>query len=500
MSGIEAISENNPSRTVWNRSEIVFLAAATAALVGAIFQIPTLALDILWVCVLSLTIAAAVIFPAASSTADLKGFALLLSGPALLRIALVGAVCSQLPVGNSGGFLITATGKALTGSWPLPAALVCLVGAAALVTSLFAACQKITAASERYLLRIRPLKCVGIETDLKLGVITAEQARTLAAKVHDESRLFVNLSGASRLMRTEGVIDITAVLLCMVWPFFGTASQAGSGMDRIAQAAAAAVGLTIFSLVPAAVSAMAGAYLAGKDSLTLRTASTQQESSGRTFTLVDQETGRQEEIELLNPECVAAGRPFAASDNERVAEFEPEHESVLIETLALSTASEQTYYRQLAAHVAAAADASRVIVFSARQVRRLPVTVFVNTAIQLVQEGRKVLLVDADRRRNALAQVFEMDPGQLTEAICATRFEGLDLYSIGEAADRTPAALAEAAQTYACILIYAPEAAAQETLEGVVGTLDPAAFVFDGDAASAPRCCKRIFVVPSCNE
>ena len=222
--------------------------------------------------------------------------------------------------------------------------------------------------------------------------------------------------------------------------------------------------------------------------------------SGRTFTLVDQETGRQEEIELLNPECVAAGRPFAASDNERVAEFEPEHESVLIETLALSTASEQTYYRQLAAHVAAAADASRVIVFSARQVRRLPVTVFVNTAIQLVQEGRKVLLVDADRRRNALAQVFEMDPGQLTEAICATRFEGLDLYSIGEAADRTPAALAEAAQTYACILIYAPEAAAQETLEGVVGTLDPAAFVFDGDAASAPRCCKRIFVVPSCNE
>lgn len=497
MSGIEPISENNLIRTIWTRGEVVFLAAAIAMMAGAIVAIPTLVLDILWVCVLSLTIAAAIIFPAASSTADLKGFALLLSGPALLRIGLVGAVFSRLLGGDSGGFLITATGKALTGPWPLAAALVCLVGAAALVTSLFAACQKIAAAAERYLNRIHPLKCVGIETDLKLGVITAEQARTLAAKVHDESRLFVNLSGASRLMRTEGVIDITAVLLCMIWPFFGTASQGGSGMERIAQAAAAAVGLTVFSLVPAAVSAMAGAYLAGKDSLTLRTASTQQESSGRTFTLVDQETGRREEVELLNPECVAAGRPFAASDNERVAEFEPESEPALIETLTFSAGSAQTYHRQLAGYVENAVAASRVIVFSARRVRHLPVTVFVNTAIQLVQEGRKVLLVDADRRRNALAQVFEMDAGRLTAAICATRFEGLDLYGIGETADRTAAALAEAAKTYSCILIYAPETAAQEALGEAIETLEPAAFVFDSDAASAPRCCKRIFVTPS---
>ena len=78
MNGNELFPENGPLRTLWNRSEIVFLAAATATMAGAIVPIPELILDILWVCVLSLTIAAAAIFPAASSTADLKGFVPLL--------------------------------------------------------------------------------------------------------------------------------------------------------------------------------------------------------------------------------------------------------------------------------------------------------------------------------------------------------------------------------------------------------------------------------------
>jgi hypothetical protein len=504
MSVKEPIFDKGPVRTTWNRGEIVFAAAAAALAAGVFLPIPALLLDILWVCVLSLTIAMGVIFPAASSTADLRGFSALLSGPALLRIGLVGAIFVRLSGGLSAGLLIPATGRFLTSSWPLTAALACLAMGAVLASALFGACQRIAAASDRYKERIFPLKSVGIETDLKMGVISVQQARTLAEKVHAESNLFSNLTGASLLMRTEGAIEIAAMLGCLIWPFFGAAGAFGSGSERIAQAAAAAVGLTTFSLLPAVISALAGAYLAGKDSLTLRTAPTGQDTSGRTFTLVDQETGQCEDVELLNPDFTGYTRQTQdVTEQEQIAEFEPKEKTPLIETLTFSADSAHSYYRQLAEQVVNASATSRTVVFAAPNVRDLPVTVFVNTAIQLVQDNRKVLLVDADIRRNALAQVFEADAGRLRESILETGFDGLSLYGLSGDASRTKATLDKAAQEYSCVLIYAPDAGAQPELESAIGEAEAAAFMFGVEtatqkqqAASAMHSCRQLYVTP----
>lgn len=479
MTGNEPCGENAPVRTLWSRGEIVFAAAAAALAAGVFAPIPELVLDILWVCVLSLTIAVGVIFPTASSTADLKGFAAMLSGPALLRIGLVGALCTRLFGSGGGGLLIPAAGKALTSLSPLAAALVCLVGAVFLAAALFGACQRIAGAAERYRERIFALKCVGIETDLKMGVITERQARALAEKVHIESRLFSNLSGASLLMRAEGAIEIAAMLLCLIGPFFGASRAFASGADRIAQAASAAVGLTAFSLVPAVVSALAGAYLAAKDSLTLRTAPAGQQSAGRTFTLIDQETGQCEEVELLNPDFAGhAQQTDDAADQERIAEFEPEHPLPVIETLTIPAGSPPAYYGRLAGHVVDALTSSRVIVFAAQEVRHLPVTVFVNTAIRLVQEGRTILLVDADTQRHALAQVFEADVWGPGGSVRPTGFEGLSLFGLSGEPERIKATLTKAAQTHSCVLIYAPDAVVQQQLENVLSDAEAIAFVF----------------------
>lgn len=502
MSENTPFPENGLARTVWSRGEIVFAAATCALAAGVFVPVPELLLDILWVCVLSLTIAVGLIFPAASSTADLKGFSAMLSGPALLRIGLVGAMCVRLTAGRPAGWLIPATGRALTVLWPLGAALACLVAAAVLVIVLFGACQRIAAGAERYRQRIYPLKCVGIETDVKMGVISTQQAHTLAGKVQSESRLFGNLAGTSLLMRAEGAIEIAAMLICLVVPFLGTRS--GSGMEQIAGGAAAAVGLVVFSFVPAVVAATAAAYLAGKDSLTLRTAPTGQEPSGRTFTLVDRETGQCEEVELLNPDFVGYKQQDDRDEgDEKFAEFEPQHRTPLIETLRFSAGSQQAYYRQLAGAVADASAASRMIVFAAQDVRQLPVTVFVNTAILLAHEGRKILLADADTRRNALSQVFETDAVNAESAVRTTGLEGLDLYPFGDEPEHTKAILAEAAREYSCVLIYAPDKTAMQIVETLLDDPESSVFFFgvEGvvqtqEAAAALHGCRRFFLTP----
>ena len=505
--GIEQPLESEAVRPFWSRNESILLAAAIALPAGVFAPIPEIALDILWVCVLCLTIATVTILPAAPSTADLKGFAAWLIAPSLLRIGLVGAATERLLQNRSCGLLAPAIGRAVTFIWPLAATLAGLAAAVVAVFILFAACQKIAAASRRYLKRIRPLKYIGIKTDLKLGIITAEQAHMLAQKVSAETRLFTHLSGASLLIRIEGPIEIAAMLLCLVWPFFGAAWAFDGGNERFTQASAAAIGLAAISLIPATLSAAAGAYLAGKDSLTLRSAPAEQESTGRIFTLVDKQTGQSEEVELLNPDFADHSDSTAAKiPCEQLAEFEPQHNAVLIEALTFSAETAREYYRQLAAHTTHAAGVSRTVVFASERVQDLPVTVFVNTAIQLAQEGKSILLVDADRQRNALAQVFDISVEPLGQAVQPTGFGGLALYGLYTDSPHTRTVLTAAAQDYTCILIYAPDAEAWRELAATVEVFTPTAFLFGitsetrptGQFASALAECRRIYSAPAC--
>ena len=51
-----------------------------------------------------------------------------------------------------------------------------------------------------------------------------------------------------------------------------------------------------------------------------------------------------------------------------------------------------------------------IIVLASDKVHSLPVTVAVNIAIRLAQKKQKVLLVDTDDERNAVAHVFDLNP------------------------------------------------------------------------------------------
>jgi len=464
----------------WSRGAIVAAAAMAALAIGAAVPPPAITLDILWVAVLCIAVGASITFPAAASTADLKGFVPMLAVPALMRLVLVAATLHRLLDGRSVGTVIAASGQTLTVVWPLGMALVYLAAAAILTVAIYAACQKIAAAADRYRRQIYPLKRIGIQTDLKMGVIADDQARTLAEKVRQESRLFADLSGAALLMRIEAGLEIAAMLTAMLWPLVGknAASFEAAGI-------AAAVGLGALSLVPAALSAMAAAYLAGKDSLTLRTAPPQTPPAGRTFTLVDKETGQCEQVELLNPDFTAKSEKTLDAADAQIAEFEPTRIVPLIEKLTLTSGSETSYYRQLAEHTAALTQGGKVVLFVSEQVADLPVTVFVNTAIQLLQKGQNILLVDADKYRNALWQVFDIPSERLNNGICATGFEGLDVVSLWGDAARVKAALAEAAGNYSAILVYAPHKDAWPRLAETAGQHKPSAFVFGIDDANA---------------
>ena len=107
--------------------------------------------------------------------------------------------------------------------------LVELVAAVVFVVILFGACQRMSIAANNYLEQILPLKKIGIETDLQMGVINEANAATLAGRIMTEHRFFAGMNGVSLLMRGEAAISIFIFLGCLV------TLASGNSFDAIQQ-------------------------------------------------------------------------------------------------------------------------------------------------------------------------------------------------------------------------------------------------------------------------
>jgi Mrp family chromosome partitioning ATPase len=66
--------------------------------------------------------------------------------------------------------------------------------------------------------------------------------------------------------------------------------------------------------------------------------------------------------------------------------------------------------------IAALGGTNRSVLFAGAGLEHLPVTIPVQTAVKLAGSGKKVLLIDLDMKRNAIAKVF--DPSETTVKAC----------------------------------------------------------------------------------
>jgi hypothetical protein len=381
-------------------------------------------LDILWVCAFCLAGAATLICVAAKSSVDLVGFVPIVSVLTLLRIALQAVTARKIIGHHSTGILIGSLGKFLAASWPLGAVLTGLVLAAVLVIVIFGACQRMSLAAGNYLQQILPLKRIGIETDLRMGIVNEANAQTLAGRITTECRFFSGMNGVSLLMRGEAAISIFILLACLV------TLASGSSFKSISQEGllGPVMAFPVFSLVPAVIVAVSCGGLMSKETLALRPESDDPSPSmSKKITLINQETGDEEEIELLNPDFVNH-----AGVDDRIVEFEPPRKTETAdETTGFpSCNSPVEYYKKLGELISAVKSRPRIALLASENIQSLPVTVAVNIAIGLAQQKQKVLMVDTDTTRNALAQVFELDPKLMQKKIQSSCLKNLSACSV----------------------------------------------------------------------
>ena len=434
---------------VLGRPEAVFIAAAVTLLVALLLPVHENLLDILWVCAFCLAGAATLICVAAKSSVDLVGFVPIVSVLTLLRVALQAVTARKIITHDSAGILTGALGKFLAASWPLGAVLTGLLLSAVLVIVIFAACQRMSLAAGNYLKQILPLKRIGIKTDLRMGIIDEANAQTLASRIATECRFFSGMNGVSLLMRGEAAISIFILLACLVTLATGNSFQTLSQEGLLGPVMA----FPVFSLVPAVIVAVSCGGLMSKETLALRPESSDTPAaSAKKITLINQETGDEEEIELLNPDFVNH-----VGVDDRIVEFEPPRKPDDEATGFPSCSNPAEYYKKLGDLISAVKSKPRIALLASENIQSLPVSVAVNIAIGLAQQKQKVLMVDTDTTRSALAQVFELDPKLMQKKILSSCLKNLSACSVPVEKIELLLQKEKILDCFDTLLIYAPD-------------------------------------------
>jgi Mrp family chromosome partitioning ATPase len=117
---------------------------------------------------------------------------------------------------------------------------------------------------------------------------------------------------------------------------------------------------------------------------------------------------------------VSKPQPMAPVQSVPSPVAEPRHEEPLKEVSIppVKPASQQPPVLDPAIYkkIAALSGVNKTVLFAGAGLEHLPVTIPVQTAVKLAGSGKKVLLIDLDMKRNAIAKVF--DPSETTVKTC----------------------------------------------------------------------------------
>jgi hypothetical protein len=361
-----------------------------------------------------------------------------------------------------GGLLLSVTGNATSALqsqwtrvlWPIVATMALL--------SIIQTARRIHKVAVTFTEEILISRELAIHTGYRKGQMDRASAESLRQALDKETIWYRSLASAFDLLRTEGVaVILTLGFLCL--GFSGLITDGAEKDISENQYLSLLTAAAIVSIIPELSIAMAFRRLAGILTFDWPKDTPGQSSHTEKITIISQQSGKAEEVELLNPDFHEASQTTTEttpihSEPEQVASFEP---SGKIRQTILSPATDKPRYANMDDYYAdlckTIRETGRIFILAAEEVTNLPVTVAVNTALRLAKDGETVLMIDAEPGRNAIAEVFDLQESARESRAEASCIENLSVWLGREFVEGRLDNLANLALNYQRILIYAPQ-------------------------------------------
>ena len=213
LSSSGSLGQNPLNTPLLSHSNIILAGGLVTVLATLIIPLPTLLLDMLLACSISLAVAVLIITLSSKEALELSTFPSLLLFVTLFRLSLnVASTRLILLHGNAGKIIQTFGGFVAGGSFVVGLVIFLILVVIQFIVITKGA-ERISEVAARFTLDAMPGKQMAIDADLNAGTITEAQANERRAKIVKESEFYGAMDGASKFIRGDakaGII-ITAV-------------------------------------------------------------------------------------------------------------------------------------------------------------------------------------------------------------------------------------------------------------------------------------------------
>ncbi len=439
------------SRRLTERNHLVSVALVICLMGGLVVPLPGWGLDILLVVNVCLTAALVLIGFSGKTSGELGSLPGLLIAATLLRILGHSAVGYAVYSTGNPGLILSLTGQAtgfLQSGW------VRLLGPAAAIVVLIAIIQTARRIHQVYVTFVEDTVVaeeLRINGEFRKGTLDRAAAEQRRGRLETETLFYRGLAGAAELIRIEGFVVATMLVMLSVSlrGYLRAEEQAHARYLSMLTATAIAAILPEF-LITLGCRRLAGVLAAGWPKPVAAPP-----IRAEKITIISEQTGQPEEIELLNPDFQESPKVSHPAQAEQVVDFEPQENGTALSRPSepIQFANMDDYYLSLCRRIW---SAGRVILLAARDVGDLPVTVAVNLAMRLAESEDKVLLIDVEKGRNALGDVFDLRESSSPQAV-ASCIENVYVWMGRDFEEWTEQECSAAMEGYQRVLIYAPQ-------------------------------------------
>lgn len=249
-----------PKKIQFSFAGLVGLLVAVIALI--IMPLPPVVLDIFIAFNITIGIILLLSVLYIEKPLDFSTFPTVLLLSTLLRLAISIATTRLILTSAEGGEIIQQFGEMVAGGQLVVGLVVFLIITVVQFIVVAKGAERVAEVAARFSLDAMPGKQLSIDSDLRSGLITKEDAKLKRRTVEMESRLYGSLDGAMKFVKGDAIASIIIVIVNLLGGFtIGAMSHGMSMSESIQTFSILSIGDGLVAQIPALFSAMAAGLL-----------------------------------------------------------------------------------------------------------------------------------------------------------------------------------------------------------------------------------------------
>ncbi len=247
-----------------SHSNIILALGLVAILATLIVPLPTMLLDLLLACSISLALAILIVTLSSREALELSTFPSLLLFTTLFRLSLNVASTRLILLQGNAGKIIQTFGEFVAGGSLVVGLVIFLILVIIQFIVITKGAERISEVSARFTLDAMPGKQMAIDADLNAGIITETQANERRAKIVKESEFYGAMDGASKFIRGDAKAGLIITAINIVGGIAMGYSR-GMGVAAAVQTySILSIGDGLISQIPSLVISISSGFLVTK--------------------------------------------------------------------------------------------------------------------------------------------------------------------------------------------------------------------------------------------